>query len=308
MLVLLFDDVGWGDFGCYGGGAALGVPTPNIDRLARQGRLLTSCYSEPSCTPSRATLLTGRLPIRHGLQRPAMYGERGGLQGEVTLAHLLHEAGYVTQAVGKWHLGEDLESQPQNVGFDDFYGFLSVSDMYTEWRDPHFFPEIAYSEARTEWIENLPFNRCFVHATRGGEPEVVEEVTIPVLSHLDDRWATYSSAFIRRMAGGGPAVVPLPRHPRRALRQLPAGAVPRRVAGQAPLPGHDPRAGRHRRPPDRHAGGDRPARGHPRPSLLRQRAPHGDVARRRLHAVPLRQGLDVGGRRAGAGHRRRGRA
>jgi arylsulfatase len=202
VLVLLFDDVGWGDLGCYGGGAALGAPTPNMDRLARQGRLLTSCYSEPSCTPSRATLLTGRLPIRHGLQRPAMYGERGGLQGEVTLADLLHEAGYVTQAVGKWHLGEDLESQPQNVGFDDFYGFLSVSDMYTEWRDPHFFPEIAYSEARTEWIENLPFNRCFVHATRGGEPEVVEEVTIPVLSHLDDRWATYSTDFIRRMAGG----------------------------------------------------------------------------------------------------------
>jgi len=201
VLVLLFDDVGWGDLGCYGGGAALGAPTPNMDRLARQGRLLTSCYSEPSCTPSRATLLTGRLPIRHGLQRPAMYGERGGLQGEVTLAHLLREAGYVTQAVGKWHLGEDLESQPQNVGFDDFYGFLSVSDMYTEWRDPHFFPEIAYSEARTEWIENLPFNRCFVHATRGGEPEPVEEVTIPVLSELDDRWATYSVDFIRGMAG-----------------------------------------------------------------------------------------------------------
>jgi arylsulfatase A-like enzyme len=203
VLVLLFDDVGWGDLGCYGGGAALGAPTPNLDRLARRGLLLTSCYSEPSCTPSRATLLTGRLPIRHGLQRPAMYGERGGLQGEVTVADLLHDAGYVTQAVGKWHLGEDIESQPQNVGFDDFYGFLSVSDMYTEWRDPHFFPEIVYSEARTEWVENLSFNRCFVHATRGGEPEPVEEVTIPVLSTLDDRWADYSVDFIRRMAGDG---------------------------------------------------------------------------------------------------------
>jgi arylsulfatase len=129
-----------------------------------------------------------------------MYGEQGGLSDETTLAELLYKAGYVTQAVGKWHLGENAESQPQNVGFDDFYGFLSVSDMYTEWRDPHFFPEIVYSEARTEWVENMPFNRCFVHATRGGEPEPVEEVTIPVLSMLDDRWADYSIDFIRRMA------------------------------------------------------------------------------------------------------------
>ena len=101
-----------------------GAPTPNIDRLARDGLLLTSCYSEPSCSPSRATLLTGRLPMRHGLLRPPMYGEAGGLAGEVTLAELLSDAGYVTQAVGKWHLGENRGSQPQHVGFDDFYGFL----------------------------------------------------------------------------------------------------------------------------------------------------------------------------------------
>jgi arylsulfatase A-like enzyme len=202
ILVLLFDDVGWGDLGCYGGGEAVGAATPNLDRLAASGLRLTSCCSEPTCSPSRASLLTGRLPMRHGLQRPAMYGERGGLEDEVTLARLLSEAGYATQAVGKWHLGEDIASQPQNVGFDDFYGFLSVSDMYTEWRDPHFFPEIVYADARTEWVQNLPFNRCFVHATTGGEPENVEEVTIPVLSTLDDLWATYSEDFIRRMGDG----------------------------------------------------------------------------------------------------------
>src|SRR3990172_3610320 len=202
ILVILMDDVGWGDFGCYGGGGAVGSPTPNIDRLARDGLMLTSCYSEPSCSPSRATLMTGRLPIRHGLQRPPMYGEAGGLQGEVTIAQLLSEASYVTQAVGKWQRGENAESQPQDVGFDDFYGFLSVSDMYTEWRDPHFFPEVVYSEERTEWIENQPFNKCFVHAARGGDVEEVEEVTLPVLSELDDRWCTYSIEFIKKMATG----------------------------------------------------------------------------------------------------------
>ena len=72
ILMILFDDVGWGDFGCYGGGVAVGAPTPNIDKLARRGMLLTSCYSEPSCTPSRGSIMTGRLPMRHGLLRPPM--------------------------------------------------------------------------------------------------------------------------------------------------------------------------------------------------------------------------------------------
>ena len=226
VLIVMFDDVGWGDFGCYGGGVAVGAPTPNIDRLARRGLLLTSCYSEPSCTPSRASLMTGRLPMRHGLLRPPMYGQPGGLDGEVTIAQLLSDAGYVTQAVGKWHMGENAESQPQNVGFDDFYGFLSVSDMYTEWRDPNFFPEIVYSEERTRWVENLPFNKCFVHATRGSELENVEEVTIPVLSMLDDKWSDYSLDFIRRM-GAQDAAEAKPWFlyhctRRRALRQLSA--------------------------------------------------------------------------------------
>jgi arylsulfatase len=200
ILVFLMDDVGWGDFGCYGGGVAVGAPTPNFDKIARNGLQLTSCYSEPSCSPSRATLLTGRVPNRHGLHRPPMYGEAGGLQGEVTMPQLLSAAGYVTQAVGKWHVGENIASQPQNVGFDDFYGFLSVSDMYSEWRDPHYFPEIVYSEARTKWVENMPFNRCFVHAKRGQGATNVEEVTIPVLSLLDEKWCQYSTDFIKGMA------------------------------------------------------------------------------------------------------------
>ena len=86
-------------------------------------------------------------------------------------------------------MGENLERQPQNVGFDDFYGFLSVSDMYTEWRDPYFFPRSCTPRSAPKWVENLPFNKCFVHATRGGETEKVEEVTIPVLSLLDEKWA-----------------------------------------------------------------------------------------------------------------------
>jgi arylsulfatase len=71
--------------------------------------------------------------------------------------------------------------------------------MYTEWRDPYFFPEVVYNETRTTWIENQPFSKCFVHATRGGDVEDVEALTIPALTELDEKWAQYSVDFIRRM-------------------------------------------------------------------------------------------------------------
>src|SRR5690606_38302667 len=117
--------------------------TPNLDRYASRGLVLTSAYSTPSCTPTRATIMTGQNPLHHGLLRPPMYGEAGGLEGLPTLPRLLQAEGYTTQAVGKWHMGENEGSQPHNVGFDGFYGFLGVSDMYTEWRDVYFNPEIA---------------------------------------------------------------------------------------------------------------------------------------------------------------------
>ena len=304
VLMIVFDDVGWGDFGCYGGGVAVGAPTPNLDRLARQGLLLTSCYSEPSCTPSRASLMTGRLPMRHGLLRPPMYGEPGGLQGEITIAQLLADAGYVTQAVGKWHMGENEESQPQNVGFDDFYGFLSVSDMYTEWRDPYFFPEVAYSEERTRWIENQPFNKCFVHATKGSPVENVEEVTIPVLSELDDKWATYSLEFMRRMAGegrsrGSSTTAPAGAHFDNYPQERFLGSSPAKHPYKDTIVELDDIVGRL----VARARGDRSAREHARLRHLGQRPGDGDLARRRVLAVPQRQGLDLGRRPAGAGHR-----
>lgn len=201
ILIFLMDDVGWGDPGCYGGGETVGAPSPNMDKLGAEGLILTSAYAQPSCSPTRATILTGRLPMRHGVIRPAMYGEKGGLDTEVTIADLLSKAGYVTQAVGKWHVGENIESQPHNKGFDDFYGFLSVSDMYTEWRDPYFYPEITTSPARTKAIEMLPFDRFLVHGVKGKPGlEKKDEITIPVCGKLDQMWTDYSVNFIKKMA------------------------------------------------------------------------------------------------------------
>jgi hypothetical protein len=113
ILIFLMDDVGWMDPGFNGGGTAVGNDTPVMDRLAAEGLLLTSAYSTPSCSPTRATIHTGQNPLHHGILRPPMYGEAGGLDGATTMPLLLKQHGYITQGVGKWHMGENQGSLPQ---------------------------------------------------------------------------------------------------------------------------------------------------------------------------------------------------
>lgn len=200
ILLYVMDDVGWGDPGCYGGGEMLGAATPYMDMLARNGLRMTSAYAQPSSSPTRATILTGQLPVRHGVLRPTVYGEEGGIGSLDTLPKLLKKNGYVTQAIGKWHLGENTDSHPQNVGFDDFYGFLSVSDTYTEWRDVNNYPETVLSPERMAMIQNMPFSKDWVHAKAGGQLEKVKEIDIEVCKTLDTEWTKYSAQFIRDMA------------------------------------------------------------------------------------------------------------
>jgi arylsulfatase len=198
VIVFLLDDVGYSDFGFNGGGEAVGNATPDIDRIAAQSLVLTSAYSQPSCSPTRATIMTGQNAAHHGILIPAMYGQPGGLEGLTTLAQLMSRQGYVTQAVGKWHMGENTGSQPQNVGFDDFRGFLSVSDMYTEWRDPEYNPEIALSPDRYKAILNLPFNKSDVHAAKGGQIESLYEINTETIKDLDQKWLDYTVGFLDR--------------------------------------------------------------------------------------------------------------
>ncbi|MBO9583942.1 MAG: sulfatase-like hydrolase/transferase [Flavobacterium sp.] len=201
IVIFLLDDVGYLDFGFNGGGTAVGNATPAIDRYANNGLILSSAYSQPSCSPTRATIMTGQNQIHHGIQSPPMYGQPGGLEGLTSIAKLLSGQGYTTQAIGKWHIGENDGSQPQNVGFDDFRGFLSVSDMYTEWRDEAFNPEVVLSPERYDYINKLPFNKSDVHAVKGGKVENLYEITTDNIQDLDQKWMQYGVEFLKKQKG-----------------------------------------------------------------------------------------------------------
>jgi len=200
ILIFLVDDLGWGDPGVYGGGEAIGAPTPGIDRLAHEGLRLTSVYAQPTCSPTRAALMTGRLPVRSGVTRPPLFGEKGGLDGESTAAELLRRAGYRTALVGKWHLGEAESQQPQNSGYDEFYGILSSIAAYTAWRDAHLHPEVALNPERTRFFETAGYIQSLVRATRGAKLEEIKALTIPVVAELEQDFAGYTESFLRRAA------------------------------------------------------------------------------------------------------------
>jgi uncharacterized sulfatase len=148
LVVILFDDLGFGDLGAFGSRA---LATPRLDALASQGIALDHYYAPSAvCSPSRAGLLTGRWPIRTGLTRVVFPSGTAldrllRLQGrlvrlpadEITLSEALHAGGYATAFVGKWHLGDHSPSLPSDLGFERWYGLLHSNDMQPLplWRD-----------------------------------------------------------------------------------------------------------------------------------------------------------------------------
>ena len=143
ILLIVSDDTGYGDLGPYGGGVGRGMPTPNIDQLAAEGMTFFSFYAQPSCTPGRAAIQTGRIPNRSGMTTVAFQGEGGGLPAaEWTLASVLKTAGYKTYFTGKWHLGEADYALPNAQGYDVMkYAFLYHLNAYT-YGDPEWFPDM----------------------------------------------------------------------------------------------------------------------------------------------------------------------
>ena len=144
IILILSDDFGYGDAGVYGGGPNRGMPTPNLDRIANEGMTFFTLYAQPSCTPGRAAVQTGRIPNRSGMTTVTFQGQPGGLPAaEWTLASVLKQGGYQTFFTGKWHLGESDYALPIAHGYDEMKAVgLYHLNAYT-YGDPEWFPDMS---------------------------------------------------------------------------------------------------------------------------------------------------------------------
>jgi arylsulfatase A-like enzyme len=134
IVVFFCDDLGYGDIGCYG---SKSNHTPNLDKLSAEGMRFTDFYvTAPVCSPSRSSMMTGCYPLRVDLARSSagpyvlLPGDKKGINpSETTMAEMLHDSGYATACIGKWHLGDQPQFMPNKHGFDYFYGIPYSNDM-----------------------------------------------------------------------------------------------------------------------------------------------------------------------------------
>ena len=146
IVVFFWDNLGWGEVGCYGGGILRGAATPRIDALAGDCMRLLNFNVEAQCTPSRSAMLTGRHPLRSGTQTVPITGGPDGLtRWEITSAQALSDAGYATGMCGKWHLGSDPDTRsPVDFGFDEAVWSPRTADEVF-WTMQSYFPRTARS-------------------------------------------------------------------------------------------------------------------------------------------------------------------
>ena len=195
ILVIFGDDIGWMNVSSYGGDI-MGVPTPNIDRLAKEGLRLTSFYAQPSCTAGRAAFLTGQLPVRTGMTTVGTPGSTAGLQKEdVTLAEILKSQGYATAQFGKNHLGDLEEHLPHRHGFDEFWGNLYHLNANEDLEDPD---RPTNPEFRKKFDP-----RGIISGTADGPTKNEGPLTVKRMETFDDEVAARSVDFIDRRAKDG---------------------------------------------------------------------------------------------------------
>jgi arylsulfatase len=205
--MLMTDDTGWNDFGAYsGGGLTLGHPTPNIDKMAKEGAVFTSWYGQASCTAGRASFMTGRIPIRTALSIVVAPGDENYLKPETpTIAEFFKKNGYSTYFSGKWHMGDKPVSYPTNHGFDEmkqfaayYAGVYSYPDT-SKWFHPWFPSYNPDFEKMWDSVANLGE----WEGVTGQPAKMVGTITYDSMATFDERQSDNAIAYIKAHAKSG---------------------------------------------------------------------------------------------------------
>lgn len=187
VVIMLVDNLGWGELGVYGGGVLRGAPTPNLDKLAGEGIQFQNFNVEPQCTPSRSALMTGRHPIRSGTHK-VVWGILYGLtQWEKTIAELMSDAGYSTGMFGKWHLGDTKGRFPTDQGFDEWYGIANTTD------------EALYS-SNFDYDAEVSVIPYIVESKKNKEPKNIKKYDLESRKTIDRELTNKAIDFMKRNA------------------------------------------------------------------------------------------------------------
>lgn len=210
IVLILADNLGWGELGCYGGGSLRGAPTPRIDALATTGMKFLNFNVESDCVPTRSALMTGRHPVRTGAIQSIPAGlPQGIVPWEVTMAEVLSEAGYATAMYGKWHLGDKAGRYPHDKGFDEWYGIPRTTN------ESMFMESVGFDETVVE----PPY---VMEGIKGQPAEKRELYDLEMRRRIDAELTRRSCDFIERKAGVEPFFLYVP------LTQLHFPTIPHR--------------------------------------------------------------------------------
>jgi arylsulfatase len=210
VVLILADNLGWGELGCYGGGAIRGAPTPRIDALAAEGTQFLNFNVESDCVPTRSALMTGRHPIRTGAMQSVPAGlPQGIVPWERTLGEAFSAQGYATAMYGKWHLGDKEGRYPKDKGFDEWYGIPRTTN------ESMFMDAVGFDPQVVE----MPY---VMEGIKGKPAEKRELYDLEMRRRIDAELTRRSCEFIGRQANKRPFFLYVP------LTQLHFPTIPHR--------------------------------------------------------------------------------